>query len=211
MDQHSLQQACELVDKLLHPPQQLFSDASGAVAALDISQQRLVASFQLSALSSMTGFGLLISQLIQAGNLPGVTLPEPQTHTPYIEEVSEGSAALTDQRNMQVQLMAKGCLLAGLYAEDSAFLTPWTNHQLDVASRSIMHKLSEALLASWQQTVPQATPGQPAVSSQEVSTTCTPDILKCLQPYLMNNTEQHDRLPISDTQGMSQCSDICRD
>ena len=139
-------QSCRLAHELLRPPQALFSDASGAPHQPDVAQLRMAESFYAKALSSMQELYLLCIDLRQPGGLP---LCEPQNtkgNCPptgvLIEELSPDTAAKAQERQLQEQLLSNSCLVVALYAADSVLLTPWTTHQLGIASRDLLQALA---------------------------------------------------------------------
>ena len=150
MESH--QQSCRLAHELLRPPQACFSDTSGAPHQPDIAQLRMADSFYATALSSTQELELLVVDLRQADGLP---LCEPQntkgnylTTGILIEELSPDAAAKAQERQLQEQLLFNSCLVVALYAADPVLLTPWTTHQLSMASRGLLQALVPAGLSA---------------------------------------------------------------
>ena len=207
MAEVTLQQACSPADKVLSPPQEYFSDASGTPCQPNATLRQPNEPIHRNILSSLQELDHRVSELLQAGTLRPVAPPEtnPLRSRAFIQEISKDDAALAERDLLQEQLVLKSCLVAALYGADSMLLTPWTSHQLESASSNLLQRLS-AVAASLQ-SFPEADPKQAGLPNLDFMLLMMPAILSHLQPCFMKDTDWQGQLELPNQQGVHQKSD----
>ena len=159
-------QACELVDQLLRPPQETSVDVSGRLVERRSNSLGAKCEAQQRAVSV---FGKLADVVSGLSPFAQQSATPTWSSAPMIEEFS------TQQAQQEHILMAKSCQAAALYATDSALLTPWSSHQLDVAARALLKQLCAAM--------PGALASRP---SQKASVQCNEqDFIVAMVPAIM--------------------------
>ena len=203
-----LQQSCRLAHELLRPPQACFSDASGAPHQPDIAQLRMAESFHATALSSIQELDLLFIDLRQAGGLP---LCEPQntkgnypTTGILIEELSPDTAAKAQERQLQEQLLSNSCMVVAMYSADPVLLTPWTTHQLDIASRDLLQALAPSGLSAVAKNVLQGSVGQQQPTDEQFLVSVLPQLLSQFKLCFKQDVYQHEKAEVPKQPGRVQ-------
>lgn len=203
-----LQQSCRLTHELLRPPQACFSDASGAPHQPDIAQLRMAESFHATALSWIQELEVLVIDLRQAGGLP---LCEPQkTKGIYpssgilIEELSPDTAAKAQERQLQEQLISNSCLVVALYAADSVLLTPWTTHQLGIASRDLLQALAPSGLLAVAENMLQGVAGQQQPTHEQFLVSALPHLLSHFKLCFNHDVYQYEKAQVPKESGWAQ-------
>lgn len=204
-----LQQSCRLAHELLRPPQACFSDASGAPHPPDVAQLRVAEPFHATALSSIQELdSLFTGDLSQAGGLP---LCEPQNtkdnYSPIgvlIEELSPDTAAKAQERQLQEQLLSNSCLVVALYALDPVLLTPWTTHQLGIASRDLLQALAPSGLSAVAKNVLQGCTGRQQVTDEQFLVSVIPQLLSQFKLCYDQASHQHEKASLPKQPGKTQ-------
>ncbi len=206
MESH--QQSCRLAHELLRPPQACFSDASGAPHPPDLAQLRMAALFHATALSSVQELHLLITDLRQAGGLP---LCEPQNiksdYRPtgiLIEELSPDTAAKAQERQQQEQILFNSCLVVALYAADPMLLTPWTTHQLGIASRDLLQALGPSGLSPVAKNMLQGAAGQQHSTDEQFLVSVLPQLLSRFKLCFKQDEYQYEKAELPKQPGRVQ-------
>ena len=206
MESH--QQSCRLAHELLRPPQACFSDTSGAPHQPDIAQLRMADSFYATALSSTQELELLVVDLRQADGLP---LCEPQntkgnylTTGILIEELSPDAAAKAQERQLQEQLLFNSCLVVALYAADPVLLTPWTTHQLSMASRGLLQALVPAGLSAVAKNVLQGAARQQRSTNEQFLVSVLPQLLSHFKLCFNQDVYQYEKAELPRQPGRIQ-------
>ena len=201
-DMDRVQQVRGMVEALLQPSQELFSDGVGAPTQPDTIDLHDLHRHEATVLASLEQLENHLSDLIKQGrSLLPVTEPEgqPQRKGPLIEEISAVHADASVEKLLQRQLVANSCLVAALYAVDPALLTPWTTHQLDLASRKLLHTICAACMpAASEANYTNATKD----SEQNTLLPMFPLLLPQLQAVLVQNFNRHDHLQSSKQSGL---------
>lgn len=204
----SLQQSCKLAHELLRSPQVCFSDASGAPHRPDISHLRMTESFHATAVSSIRKLDLLVIDVRQAGGLP---LCEPQkTKGNYpptgilIEELSPDTAAKAQERQLQEQLLSDSCLVVALYAADPVLLTPWTTHQLDIASRDVLQALAPSGLSAVAKNILQGASRQQQPTVEQFLVSVLPQLLSQFKLCFSQDVYQYEKAELPKQPGRVQ-------
>ena len=196
------QQAERVVEVLLHPSQELFSDAAGVPTKTDVTQTDALHRHEFTALASLRQLEDHFRNLIkQGGSLLPVTESEghPQHKSHLIEELSAEHAGASEAKLLHTQLVLNSCLAAALYAVDTSLLTPWTSHQLDLAGRKLLHTICAACTpATSKASYTNAT----ADSEHNNLLPMLPLLLPQLQAVLMQDYKRHDNLQSPKQQGM---------
>ena len=160
-------------------------------------------SFHATALSSIQELDLLVVDLRQAGGLP---LCEPQkTNGNYpstgvlIEELSPDTAAKT-----QEQLLSNSCLVVTLYAADPVLLTPWTSHQLGIASRDLLQALAPSGLSAVAKNVLQGAAGQQQLTNEQFLVSVLPQLLSQFKLCFNQDVYQYEKAELPKQPGRVQ-------
>ena len=204
----SLQQSCRIAHELLRPPQACFSDASGAPHQPDIAQLRTAQSFHATALSSIEELDLLVVDLRQADGLP--LCEPPKTNGDYpstgvlIEELSPDTAAKAQERQLQEQLLSNSCLVVALYAADPVLLTPWTSHQLGIASRDLLQALAPSGLSAVAKNVLQGAAGQQQPTNEQFLVSVLPQLLSQFKLCFNQDVYQYENAELPKQPGRVQ-------
>ena len=133
-----LQQVITVADTLLQVKEDIFADAAGApVTVADGQAADTFRSLAVSAFASVTEHAnrFIPTQLKSLDERPSFLM----------HELSPTEATEQESAVQQEKLVVKSCLAAALYAEDSSLLTPWSSHQLHLASSNLLTALSRTI------------------------------------------------------------------
>ena len=200
----TLQLACSLAESLLKPPQEHLTDASGAPLP-DVAQSSSEANFQATALASIGELDVMISDLRQAGRLPLRQLLKPEKQSlvagMLIQEIPPNAATKAQEEQLQSRLAINSCFVTALYSSDSVLPAPWTTHQLSIASRSLLQALSTSTSSAAAEDAGQPFSGQSHLTGQELLLLAMPALLNCLQPCLIQDAKQQNKLEVPKQSG----------
>ncbi|KAA6425014.1 MAG: hypothetical protein FRX49_05188 [Trebouxia sp. A1-2] len=162
-------------------------------------------SFHATALSWIQELEVLVIDLRQAGGLP---LCEPQkTKGIYpssgilIEELSPDTAAKAQERQLQEQLISNSCLVVALYAADSVLLTPWTTHQLGIASRDLLQALAPSGLLAVAENMLQGVAGQQQPTHEQFLVSALPHLLSHFKLCFNHDVYQYEKAQVPKESG----------
>lgn len=184
-------QACDLVDLMLTPPEEI----SGDILRSPVDNVMLGACHEAE-LRTVSNFAKLedvvarLAPITLTDTAQSATTTTPSSPVPMIEEVFD---QYVDVDREQL-VLAKSCRVAALYAADAALLTPWSTHHLDVASRTLLKQLCAAI----------ATPSHKAstpLDQQDFFVAMMPAVLPLLSPALTYGGEHSISQCISQQQG----------
>lgn len=187
-------------DILLQPEASVFGDISGA--PVQSTPQQSTPNLHSQALLS---FDQLTTGLhcLETVTLP----PEPDKSAErasiFIEELSAREASSQGAATDQQTLFGKACLAVALYAADTPLLSPWTSHQLDLASNKLMVALENSV---WRfngvrdaKNDPCASPSVPC-NAQDLITSLMPSLLSMLMPNFKRQ-DNYNKVQLSSTEG----------
>lgn len=169
-------QACNLADRLLTPPEETVASVSDTPVD---GQRDLYHQVEARVVSDFERL-LDVVSTVAPGTLQN-TAPSPtpsRLPASTIEEVSDQQ----DKLNAEQLLVVKSCQAAALHAADTALLTPWSSHQLNVAARRLLKQLCAAMptaVAAPPQT------GSPQPDEQNLIAAIMPAVLPLLSPALI--------------------------
>lgn len=167
----TLQQLITVADAVLQPPEDVFADASGTPS--DDLERQSAAKFHSLAVSAFT---TLCSYLADLPASQPQAQPIAEQASPLIQELTAAEAAAHETAVHQQKLILKSCQAALLYAKDDGLLTPWSSHQLHLASSSLLNALSPSQHAAI---------GKTSHSCTSVSHNVQQDLLIYLLPALL--------------------------
>ena len=176
-----MSQAREAADQLLDPSQELYAGASGCPA---YSNDAPFSAGQRAQHFAASNFETLLSGVsdLAPAALQGASQSDPQVPSGVlIEEVSEQAVSIQESTQEQMELAARSCQVAALYAADAALLTPWSSHQLDTAARALLKQLCAAM-GTGNAGMRQSRRVQP--TDQDLFATLLPTLLPILSPCL---------------------------
>ena len=183
-------QACELVDQLLQPSEQISLDISDSPVGTDDdsleAEQRAV-----------LVFGQLVEMVSRLTPIASQSATPTWSPAALIEEVSNQQTQLDQQQT----LVAKICQAAALYAADAALLTPWSSCQLELAARTLLKQLCAAM--------PGASASQKASiqrNEQDLIAAMLPAILPLLSSALMSDATHSVTQRLSQQEGENSVS-----
>ena len=163
-------------------------------------------SFHATALSSIQELDQLVVDLRQAGGLPfceNTKSDYPPTGI-LIEELSPDTAAKAQERQLQEQLLSNSCLVVALYAADPVLLTPWTTHQLGIASRDLRKALASSGLSAVAKNMLQGSTGQQQSTEEHFLVSVLPQLLSHFKLCFNQDVYQYEKAELPKQPGRNQ-------
>ncbi|KAL0020877.1 hypothetical protein WJX77_004791 [Trebouxia sp. C0004] len=161
--------------------------------------------FHATALSSIQELDLLVTELRQAGGLPlyqpqNTKGTNPQTGI-LIEELSPDMTAKAQERQVPEQLLSNSCLVVALYATDPVLLTPWTTHQLGIASRDLLQALAPSGLSAVAKSMLQGASGQQQPTVEQFLATVLQQLLSQSKLCFTQDVYQYEKAELPNLPG----------